>query len=289
MRKLRDRENRKIGYYAFEYRHLGKRKLIDESFVFSTTEKENQITASKLGEFAIFNADLLKNTGKADKYFVKAIKKNPKNSFWLGNYAIFLHFYKRDMELAKKFYEISLRINNDDPFLLFNYSILLIFEVKDYHRAEKYLRKAIELDPEYLKYKITYAGFLFKVKKNNKKAEDIFKELLKKNNNNPLILANYAQFKIFTKNFQKAKEFIDKAFSLNPSDDIKLELWFYRYAHYPEWEEKAEYEMNKLIKYGIKTSSWGFHQNVVISIFMGHRFPEKLEEYAKTIEGVYKL
>lgn len=289
MQKLRRKENTRIGYYSFEYRRIGRYSLLDESFVFSTTEEDKQLSASKFGEFAIFNADLLKNKFQADKYFIKAIKREPNNSFWLGNYAVFLHFYKKEINLAQRFYIQSLKVFKEDPFLLFNYSILLIFEKKNYDKAEKLLKLAIELDPDYPKYQCTYARFLFKIRNNKTKALQIIKNVLKKNPNNTHCLSCYVQFQIFEKDFFEAKRIIDKIFKLNPSDDIKLELWFYRYAHFHEWEEKAEYEMNRLIKNGIKTSAWGLQQNVLISIILGHSYPEKLEEYARIIEGVYRL
>ncbi|MEA3451965.1 MAG: hypothetical protein U9Q83_08710, partial [Bacteroidota bacterium] len=152
MQKLRRKENTKIGYYSFEYRRIGRNRLFDESFIYSTSDKDKQLSASKYGEFAIFNADLLKNKFQADKYFVKAIKRDPNNSFWLGNYAVFLHFYKKEINLAQRFYIQSLKVFKEDPFLLFNYSILLIFELKKYEKAEKFLKLAIEFDPDFTKY-----------------------------------------------------------------------------------------------------------------------------------------
>jgi Tfp pilus assembly protein PilF len=289
MTKLRKKENTKIGYYAFVFKRLGKKSILDESFIFSTTIEKNNISASKYGEFAIFNADLLKDIQKADKFFLKTIKKTPKNAFWLGNYAIFLHYYKKDIKNSEKFYNLSIKYNSKDPFVIYNFAIFELFENNKPAKAEKLFIQAIELDPEYPKYKCTYAGFLFKVKKDFKKAEDLFKEIIDQYPSNPQWYTVYAQLKIYKEQFKDAEKLIDKAFSLDPSDDIKLQLWFYRYAHFNDYIQKAEFEMNKLLQKGVKTTAWGLQQNVIIAIFSGHKYPEKLENFSKQIISNYKI
>ncbi len=287
MRKFRKKENRRIGYYAFSFNKLGEGNLLDESFIYTTTNERNTISSSKYGEFAIFNADLLKNLDKANHYFIKAIEKEPQNSFWIGNYAIFLHYYKLNFKLAEKFYLLSLKYFKDDAFVLYNYSLLLLFEKKDHKKTEIILSKAIKFDPESLRFQCTYAGFLFKIKKDYNAAEKILKKLVTKNN--PQFFAVYAQFYFFQNKFYEAEILINQAFANNPSDEVSLELWFYRFAHFPQWHEKAEFEMNKLIKNNVKCLSWGLQKNVVIALFSGHPYPEKLENYSKQITGVFKV
>lgn len=283
MEKLRIKENKKVGYYAFVFKRLGQKELINESFVFSTSFGSNRLSQGKIGEFAIFTADLLKDNDKAEKYFLRAIERNPKNSFWTGNYAIFLHFYMKKYELAEKIYKKSLELNEDDAFLMFNYANLLIFGKKDYDKAESMLKKVLSIEPNNPKYKCAYAGFLFKIKKKFAQAEILCKEVTEKFNQNPAWLATYAQLKILKGEPEEAELLIQKAFDLKPSNELCLELWFYLYAHYKEHRDLAEKEIVKLLDLGVKSLVWGLQQNVVIAIFSGHPEPQKLEEYAKQL------
>ncbi|MBN2662308.1 MAG: hypothetical protein JXR68_01550 [Bacteroidales bacterium] len=287
MQKLRRPENRKVGYYAFIFKKLGRANMLDESFIYATTTEKNTLSSSKLGEFAIFNADLLKNYEKAEKYFRIAIEKEPQNSFWIGNYAIFLHYYKQNYKLAEKLYLRSLKFFKEDGFILYNYALLILFHKKDYHKTEILLKKAIKFEPDITKFQCTLAAFYFKIKKDFTEAEKICRKLNVRNN--PQFKAVYAQLNLYKKDFKAAEILIDEAFITDPPDEIKLELWFYRFAHYEKWHEKAEYEINKLIKNGTKSLAWGLQKNVVIALFSGHPFPEKLEFFAKAIVGEFKI
>lgn len=287
MQKLRRPENKKIGYYAFVFKKLGRSNILDESFVYATNSARSGLSSSKLGEFAIFNADLLKNYEKAEKYFRIAIEKEPDNSFWLGNYAIFLHYYTQNNKLAEKLYLRSLKFFKEDGFILYNYALLVLFHKKDYNVAEILLKKAIKFEPEIQKFQCTLAGFNFKIRKNFDEAEKIFSQIDIKNN--PQFMAVYAQSFLYKKNFKVADKIIDDALELNPPDEVKLELWFYRFAHYDKWQEKAEFEINKLLRNDVKSTAWGLQKNVIIALFDGHRYPEKLEYFAKEILGVFKI
>lgn len=287
MQKLRRPENRKVGYYAFIFKKLGRANMLDESFIYETTTEKNTISSTKLGEFAIFNADLLKNYEKAEKYFKIAIEKEPVNPFWIGNYAIFLHYYIQNYRLAERFYLRSLKIYKEDGFILYNYALLILFHKNDPNKAEILLKKAITFDPDVFKFQCTLAAFFFKIKKDFTEAEKICKKLNARNN--PQFKAVYAQLNIYQKNFKAAEVLIDEAFRTDPPDEVKLELWFYRFAHYEKWYEKAEFEINKLLKNGTKSLAWGLQKNVVIAIFSGHPFPEKLEFFAKEIVGEFKI
>ena len=95
--------------------------------------------------------------------------------------------------------------------------------------------------------------------------------------------ATFAQLKILKGESKIAEQLIDKAFALNPTDELKLELWFYLYAHYEKRRIPAEQEMNILLDKKTKSDVWGLQQNIVIAIFSGHPYPQKLEYYAKKI------
>ena len=285
MKKLMVRENKKIGYYSFAFKRLGQKDLLNESFIFKTSFDSPRLSQEKIGEFAIFSADLLKNYTNAEKYFLQAINRDPSNSYWVGNYAIFLHFYKRDYKLAAKFYDKSLEIYEDDVFLKFNYIQLLVLRLKSFDKAEKLFKEVLLLEPKNAQFKCAYASFLFKIKKKFAQAEKICEDVITTSPENPLWYAIFAHLKILKGEPIAAEKLIDTAFELDPSDDLALELWFYLYAHYEKRRIPAEQEMNILLKQNIKSSVWGLQQNIVIAIYSGHPYPQKLEEYAKKITG----
>jgi tetratricopeptide (TPR) repeat protein len=289
MQKFRKKENKRIAYYELSVKELGRKKSYVESFYHSSTFNRNGVNASKLGEFAIFTADLLKNVNKAEEYFLQSIEKEPDNSFWIGNYAIFLHYYKKDIENADKLYQKSLEMYEDDAFLKHNYAVMLLFYKKDYNKVEKLLKSAIELEPENSKYLCTYAAFLFKIRKKFDLAENFCKKALEQDESNAEIYAIFAQLMILKSNLETADQYISKALELDPIDDLKLELWFYRYAHYNKWLEIAEQEINLYLSKKINSYAWGLQQNVVISIFSGHPFPQKVEYFANKIMGLQNL
>ncbi len=289
MQKFRRKENRKVGYYTFAVKELGHNSLVEDSFYFDTTVERNDLTPSTYGEFALFSVEFMKDLRKADRFFLRTIAKAPKDPFWVGNYAVFQHYYLQNFAAAEKYYRRSLLLNKNDAFVLYNYGILSIFWSRDYNLAEKLLKKAIEIDPEYPKFRCTYAGFLFKIRKKFDEAERICKDVVEVYDINPRWLAIFAQLKLLRQKFSDADVLITRALALDPTDDIKLALWFFRYAHYIQNIQKAEYEMNKLLKANVKTPIWGLQQNAMEAIINGHEYPEKLQEYAKSCESVFKI
>ncbi len=285
MKNFKVKENKKLGYYAFIFKRLGQKDLINESFVFSTSFNSNKLSQGKMGEFAIFTADLLKDNDKAEKYFLQALERDNENAYWLGNFAIFLHFYKKDFKKAEIYYKKSIKIYPDDAFVKFNYAHLLLFQKSDYDSVEKILRDILSLEPQNPKYKCAYAAFLFKIRKKFSLAETLCKEVVEKYDKNPYWMSTYAQLKILKGEAKEARKLIQKAFDLNPPDELAVELWFYLYAHFEDARLEAELKIQELINKGVKSMVWGLQQNVVVAIFAGHPFPQKLEEYAKVIMG----
>lgn len=290
MRKFRPKDPYNVVYLTFIYKKIGKnRPIIDESVIFHNNQKKNNSLQNSLGDFAIFNADIIKDYNAAESFFISSIEKNPYNPYWLGNYAAFLHYYKKNYKLAKKFYIRSLKIHPKDSFILYNYAILEIFEFKNYDNAEKLLRKAIRKKDNRNKYLLSYANFLFKIRKDFEAAEKIIHKIFINNPNNPIVLCCFAQLKLYQGNLQDARELIDRAFANNPPEEIELELWFYRYCHFSDWQTKAELEIETFLKKDVRTFGWGYQQNVIMAIFKGHSNPYKLETFANQISGNFKI
>ena len=61
------------------------------------------------------------------------------------------------------------------------------------------------------------------------------------------------------------------------------ELWFYKYAHYPESIEETEKEIEQLLSEGVRSIGWDLSSNVETAIANGHPHPEKLKELASRI------
>ncbi len=283
MNKIHLEENIKVGYYTFIYKEIDEEPLINETYVNTTELRTNKLSVGKLGEFAIFTADVLRDNEKADYYFQKTLAQSPKNAFWLGNYAIFLHYYMKNIEKAEKYYKKSLELDKRDYLLKYNYSQILLFYKSDYDNAEKLLKEIVKRAPTNSRYKCAYATFLFKVKKKFAQAETLCQEVLKKNNTNPAWLSTYAQLKILKGEKDIAYKYIQKALSLDPSDDLALELWFYLYAHFDDKRTLAEQKINEYIANGVSSQIWGLQENVDAAIFAGHPNPNRLEEIANIL------
>lgn len=280
--------SRNIGFYTLQLGDVNNDKeLVDAGYYIDTDTEYDRLGASEFAEFATFSLETFKNVEVADAFFKKSVKADPENTLWLGSYAMFLHYYKRDIKNADKYYLKAIR-DEDDPIHLYNYALFNINELQKYDFAENLLEKSLQIDPENVRFLLTKAGFLFKIKKDFRKAEKILMKIFKYKNLETRIWSVYAQMKLLEEDFTYAEDIIDRAFEQDLPPETRLELWFYRYAHFEKWLEKAEFEINKLIAQGVKTYAWGLTQNVVLALFSGHLYPEKLQNIAKLIEGIYK-
>jgi len=78
--------------------------------------------------------------------------------------------------------------------------------------------------------------------------------------------------------------FIQKAFITNVEEnDVLVELWFYRYAHFPEFLSEAENKIEELLSKGIRSVGWDFSGNIERAIKEQHPKPKKLKEFASRI------
>ena len=77
---------------------------------------------------------------------------------------------------------------------------------------------------------------------------------------------------------------INESIELNKlEDDLTIELWFYRYAHYSEYIEEAEKKIEELLAKGVRSIDWDFKGNIDRAIQDGHPNPKKLRELADRI------
>ncbi len=194
--------------------------------------------------------EIKKDYANAEKYYTKALTLDPESANKNGNYASFLHEIKKDYANAEKYYTKALTLDPEDANNNENYANFLSDIKKDYANAEKYYTKALSLNPEHA-------------------------------NNN----GNYAHFLLITGRKNEATEYLNKAFRLNGNEknDLLVELWFYKYAHYIESLKESEKAIEGLLKEGIQSIGWILDSDIEIAIKKGHPNPEKLKELAQRI------
>ena len=83
---------------------------------------------------------------------------------------------------------------------------------------------------------------------------------------------------------EKATTYINNVFEKQTTEnDLTIELWFYRLAHYSEYFEQAKKEIDKLLDKGIRSIGWDFSRNIKQAKKEGHPDIKLLEEYADKI------
>jgi tetratricopeptide (TPR) repeat protein len=94
-------------------------------------------------------------------------------------YAWFLDKYSNDYYKAEIYYKKLIKLNPKSIFFLRKYAHYLINNRKDYNQAEKYLKKAIKLDPEDVDNLNEYAAFLKEFRHDDKQCEQYYQKAVK--------------------------------------------------------------------------------------------------------------
>ena len=222
---------------------------------------------------------------KRKSIYLEALIKFPKTSWLLGSYAYFLHFIKKDYSDLEEYYLKALSIEPENAGLNGNYAIFLKDIKKDYENAEKYYLKALSIEPESVNNTGNYANFLNDIKKNYENAEKYYLKALSIEPEDGVFNGNYASFLLITNRIKEATKYLEKAFSLNNNEknDLLVELWFYKYAHYLESIEESEKIIEVLLSEGVRSIDWNLDLNVKTAIENGHPNPEKLKEFEQRI------
>jgi protein O-mannosyl-transferase len=237
------------------------------------------------GNYANFLTHIKKDYNNAEKHYLKALAGDPDDVTINGNYATFLTDIKKDYNNAEKHYLKALASDPDDVTINGNYANFLKNIKKDYRSAEKHYLKALASDPDDADYNGNYAVFLKDIKKDYDNAEKHYLKALASEPDNANANGNYAGYLLCINRKEEATKYLDKAFKLNDINKIGLlvELWFYRYAHYPEWYGESEKELDRLLMEGLTSPGWDLESNVEAAIAAGHPNPKKLKEFASAI------
>jgi Tfp pilus assembly protein PilF len=233
----------------------------------------------------LYDAYIEKDVDRKEKIYQEGIAKYPDNSNLLGNYALFLHKIRK-YDHAEAYYKKAIDANPKQATNLGNYAIFLYNIRKEYESTEMYYKKAIEADPKHATNLGSYALFLHKIRKDYDSAEEYYKKAIEADPKHANNLGNYAHFLILDKkDFETAEKYIDQAFEIpdNKGIDLLSELWFYRFAHYPQWYEEAEKQLEELIAKGSKSIGWNLQDHIAIAKQQGHPKLDKLKEFARQI------
>lgn len=191
---------------------------------------------------------------------------------------------EKDIEKQDTIYNEGMNAHPESHELMGNYAWFLNYIKKDYIKAEKYYKKALKLDPNHANTNGNYAIFLTHINKNYDRAEEYYKKALELDPNDANDNGNYAQFLLIQGQIEKAKEHITKAFENHTKEnDLLVELWFYRWAHYPEYFDEAKKELDKLLEAGYHSIGWNFDDNIERAKKDGFEDIELLKRYAKRI------
>ena len=220
---------------------------------------------------------------KAEELFVRGLKIDNNSPILLGNYAHYLWEIKNEYKKAEEYYNKSLSLNLNDSNCLASYAQFLYNVNKNFVQSEVYFEKSLQIDSNNTYALERYSLFLHITRK-YEKAIEYYKKSLEVNPKNGNILANYSQLLLIKGEKELATPMINESIELNKlEDDLTIELWFYRYAHYSEYIEEAEKKIEELLAKGVRSIDWDFKGNIDRAIQDGHPNPKKLRELADRI------
>lgn len=270
------------GHYAVFLNVI--RKNYDEAEVYyKESLRLDAVNADLNGNYAAFLKDIRKDYDKADLFYKKAIQLAPDSGLWNNHYALFLKEIRKNYDEAERYHKESLRLDPGNADFNGNYAVFLKDIRKDDEGAGAFFEKAVQLAPDSELWNGHYAIFLNHIRKSYAEAAAYYKKSLEIHPDEASWNANYAQLLLQMGQKEEAIPFLEKAFGNCNSDGLLLELWFYRYAHFPEYQEEALKKMNELIARGIRSPGWDFTGNIAQAEKEKHPGIAQLKNLAKLI------
>ena len=222
-----------------------------------------------------------KDDEKKEEIYLDGLKAYPNSHELMNNYAVLLKKLNKTND-AETHYKKALEIEPNSALYNVNYALLLE-EINKKDKAEIYYKKALKIEPNNTNYISNYA-VLLQVNTKDSEAESYYKRIFEIEPNHINNMGNYGQFLLIKGKKEEAKSYIENAFKLYTTEnDLYIELWFYRLAHYPEYFEESKKELDELLGKGIRSIGWDFSRNIEQAKKEGHKDIKLLEEYAKKI------
>ncbi|CAC9572916.1 hypothetical protein [uncultured Gammaproteobacteria bacterium] len=131
-----------------------------------------------------------------------------------------------------------------------SYELKAMKETDPNKKNEIYL-KGLKEYPKSFELCVDYANFLTIIGKDHDQAEKHYKKALELEPNDAAVNGNYAKFLLIKGEESQAQVYLDKAFnSVDNQQDLLVELWFYRLAHYPDYRQQAIEQLDVLLEMG---------------------------------------
>jgi protein O-mannosyl-transferase len=234
----------------------------------------------------ILKADFEKDIEEKNRIYLEGMNAHKDNLELTHCYVMFLHNEKKDYNNAEIYYNKYLSIDSNDSFINGNYAMFLHTFKPNSKNAELYFKKSLEEDPNSSIINGGYATFL-NSKRNYLEAEVYYKKSFNINPLNANLNGNFSQFLLIQNRKDEAKLYLQKAFELQTNEeDLLVELWFYKLAHFQEEYPTAKDKLDELIALEYKSPNWDLSQNIEQAIKENHPHIEVLKEYANKISGL---
>jgi tetratricopeptide (TPR) repeat protein len=243
--------------------------------------------AGHLGNYAVFMESIREDYDKAEELYKRAIEADPSVANILGNYAIFLRSIREDYDKAEELYKRAIEADPSDANILGNYAIFMKSSREDYDKAEELYKRAIEANPNHAGHLGNYASFLKSIREDYDKAEELYKRAIEADPSDANILGNYAGLLLARDSKEEGFKKLERAQRHADRNDLRLELWFYKYAHKDDAAEriKALKEIKKLIGEGERSDGYDMTDNVKRAIAEGHPNPDLLTDLERVISA----
>ncbi len=280
---------RNLGNFAVFMMYI--RKDYDRAeMLYAQAIEADPTNARNLGNFALFMMYIRKDYDRAELLYEQSIEVDPKNARNLGNFAYFMHYIRKDYDRAELLYAQLTAADPEYADGLGNFAVFMANVRKDYDRAELLYEQSIEVDPTNARNLGRFAIFLHLYRKNYPQAKQLYHRVLAIEPNETNNMGNLAQLYLLEGDKTQAKALIDQAFALNPEAvALKLELWFYRFAHFPEDYPQAVTEIMTLLETGERDEGWDFSGNIAQAEEDGHPKVALLQALADVITGKAEL
>ena len=246
--------------------------------------------AHNLGDFAVFMQTLRKDYDRAELLYAQSLAADPTHAHNLGNFAAFMETLRKDYDRAELLYAQAITADPTNARNLGNFADFVEKIRKDYDRAELLYAQAVAADPTDARNLGNFAVFMQTIRKDYLQAKQLYHRALAIEPNETNIMANLAQLYLLEGDKTQGKALIEQAFALNPEDiALKLELWFYRFAHFPEDYPQAQIEIRALLETGERSEGWDFSVNIAQAEKDGHPNVALLQALADVISGKAEL
>ncbi len=279
-----------LGTYATFLHEKSHRKEEAETFYLRAIKADFK-HANNLGNYAVLLQATSERHMEAEVYFLRAIVSDPGHANNLGNYARFLQPHPHRADEVEHYYHLAIEADpyhihsicmlafflstsgrrNEEADALYKRAIELAPDNSEIHRlygwfhetvrgrlddAEKHYRIAVEADPEHAENAALYAIFLHTARKDNPLAETAYRRAIELNPDNANCLGNLAQLVLARGEHAEGRALIDRAFAAKPPIPLQLELWFYRFAHFPQDYPETTDTLEALLAEGVRSPGW---------------------------------